>query len=62
MVSYTKKSLFAKLNREKKAIVFHKRKYGTMATIYFCEGTLGLKHGQYLRYRPWIREYLRNVR
>ena len=62
MVSYTKKSLFAKLSRHKNAIIFYKRRNGTMPTIRFCEGVLGLKRGQYLKYRPYIRAFLRKVR
>ena len=61
MVSYTKKSLFAKLSRHKNAIIFYKRRNGTTSAIYFCEGILGLKRGQFSKYRPWIREYVRNV-
>jgi hypothetical protein len=62
MVRITKKALFGKLARHKDAILFYKRRNGTTSAIHFCEGILGLRRGEYLKYRPWIREFLRSLK
>ena len=54
-----KKINWNKLNKNKEKIAHYKKKYGTRATIYYCEGMLGLRKGEFMKYRPRIRRVIK---
>jgi hypothetical protein len=50
-----------RLERFKKKISDWKKLYGTESTIKFCQGLLGLRYGEYGKYKERIRKFVKKL-
>lgn len=50
-----------KLEKNKDRIKAYKEEYGTESAIRYCEGYLGLQHGEYGKNEPRIRKFVKTL-
>ena len=56
------KIIWSRLKRHKNTIIRKRKKEGLQQAVYFSEGILGLKRGEYLKYSPKIKRIIKKFK
>lgn len=59
--TFKKRIPWGELKKNKSLIKKYKEKYGTRRAVYCAEGILGLRRGEFMRYRPRILNFIRKL-
>lgn len=57
-----KKLNWSKLEKHKNTILNKWKRGGLMNAVYYCEGLLNLERGEFLKYRPKIKEKIKQLK